>query len=369
MSALSRLTAAEIARWRLYSQRLVGSTWLSADDVVGGLLAVQAENYSQAGWAIACRCAVERQVTFDRAFDEGRFLRTHVIRPTWHFVLPDDIVWLIELTAPRIKGSFVRAQQQMEGIDDDERDRLVSSVIEAIDKTGPMTRADVQTHLAESGLRSSGNAVTLALGIAESDAVVCSGPRRGGTQTYAMLADRAPKARRLDRGDALAELALRYVAGHGPVTERDLAYWATLTLTDLRAGLASVSDQLDSFENDGRTYWILQGAEPPALPSAPEPTAHILQILDEMYRGYQESRMLLDEAGITPRERGASIGMALIDGQIVAGMKRRMKSTSMEIALEPFRPLTAAERAAFRAVAEDYGRYCDLEAILTINQV
>ena len=134
-----------------------------------------------------------------------------------------------------------------------------------------------------------------------------------------MFADRIPSPRRLDRDEALAELALRYFTGHGPATERDLAYWATLTLGDVRAGLAQATDRLDSFEHDGRTFWHAP-ADPPATGGSP--AGHLLQILDETYRGYQDSRWVLDAAGIVPRTREATAGMALVDAQLVAAMKR-----------------------------------------------
>ena len=78
---------------------------------------------------------------------------------------------------------------------------------------------------------------------------ICSGRPVEGEHSYALLADRAPNTRRLDRAEALAELALRYFTGHGPATERDLSYWATLTVTDVRAGLAEVKDRLEAFEH------------------------------------------------------------------------------------------------------------------------
>ncbi len=121
--------------------------------------------------------------------------------------------------------------------------------------------------------------------------LICSGRIAGGEHTYALMSERALAPRRLGRSDALAQLALRYFTGHGPATERDLAYWATLSLTDVRAGLAQVLDRLGSFQHDGRIFWHALG-DGPGGPQ--QPTAHLLQILDETYRGYQDSRLVLD---------------------------------------------------------------------------
>lgn len=119
MVAFDRLTDIEIAQWRLHNQRLVGDAWSDPVEVVREMLCVQAENFSQSGWALAARChPAPTESDFHRLFDDGHILRTHVIRPTWHYVVPDDIVWVTELTGPRIKKSFVRAQQQPDGISD-----------------------------------------------------------------------------------------------------------------------------------------------------------------------------------------------------------------------------------------------------------
>jgi hypothetical protein len=188
--------------------------------------------------------------------------------------------------------------------------------------------------------------------------LVVSGRPDGTEHTYARLVDRVPHRRQLDRDEALAELALRYFTGHGPATERDLAYWATLSVTEVRAGLAQVRDRLQSFEHDGRTYWHAPG-DPPSGPG--EPRGHLLQLLDECYRGYQDSRMVLDQAGIVPQGREAAIGIALVDGQLVAGMKRTLGKEHVEFALTPYRDLALDEIDALQEAAARYGAFLGLE--------
>jgi hypothetical protein len=177
------------------------------------------------------------------------------------------------------------------------------------------------------------------------------------------MAQRVPTPRRLDRTEALAELALRYFTGHGPATDADLAYWATLTLTDVRAGLHQVRDRLESFEHDGRTFWHT----PADAPGGPQqPAAHLLQILDETYRGYQHSRWVLDAAGDVPRTREATIGMALVDAQIVAAMRRTITNQHVDFELNPYRALTPAEIEALDHAAIRYGDYLQLKGRFTL---
>jgi hypothetical protein len=198
---------------------------------------------------------------------------------------------------------------------------------------------------------------------AELGGLICSGPSAGGEHTYALLGERVPAPRRLGRAEALAELALRYFTGHGPATERDLAYWATLTLTDVRAGLAQVRDRLGSFRHDGRTFWHAPG-DPPTGPQ--QPAAHLLQILDETYRGYQDSRWVLDAAGHVPRTRETAAGMALADAQLVAAMRRSIAPGLVQFDLRPYRALTPPEIEAIDQAARRYGAYLQLTARITL---
>jgi len=198
---------------------------------------------------------------------------------------------------------------------------------------------------------------------AELDGLICSGPVADGEHTYALMDERVPAPRRLTRAEALAELALRYFTGHGPATERDLAYWATLTLTDVRAGLMQVGDRLGSFSHDGRTFWHAPG-EAPTRPQ--QPAGHLLQILDETYRGYQDSRWLLDAAGDVPRTREAAAGMALVDAQLLAAMRRTLTPGHVQFDLRPYRALTPPELEALDQAARRYGAYLRLKARLTL---
>lgn len=352
-----------IARWRLAGQHLTGAGLDSTADVVDHLLAVQAENHDQAAWSLASRTGGATRAEIAAAFDDGAFLRTHVIRSTWHYATPADIGWLLELTWPRIWRSTYRTQVAALDITANDLDRAADTLVTAITSDGPLTRTEVSDRLADAGLPSTGQALSFQPSHAELHGLVCSGPLRDGDHTWALLADRAPDARRLDRDGALAELARRYLTGHGPATEHDLAYWATLTLGDVRAGIAAVADELESFEHDGRTYWY--GAPPPDLDTPPEPRGHLLLLLDECYRGYQDSRMVLDADRIAPTGRQSALGIALVDGQLVGEMRRTVRTDEVEFALDGYRDLTGDEVAALRAAADDCGRFLDLDATVT----
>jgi hypothetical protein len=353
----------DIARWRLRTQHLVPPHAVSAREAVGSLLAVQAENRSQAAWAVASRTRNPDQADLAALLDDGAVLRTHVLRPTWHFVRAEDIGWLLDLTGPRVQRVTGQQLRDTHGLDERSTRQALAAVTQVLASRGQLTRGQLADELREHGIRGSGQMLMILLAHAELDGLICSGRVAGGEHTYALMDERVPAPRRLGRTEALAELALRYFTGHGPATERDLAYWATLTLTDVRAGLAQVRDQLDSFQHDGRTFLHLP-AEPPG--GHQEPEGHLLQILDEIYRGYQDSRWLLDAAGDVPRTRETATGMALVDAQLLAAMRRTIASDHVRFDLRPHRTLTSPEIEALDQAAGRYGEYLRLQGRLTL---
>jgi DNA glycosylase AlkZ-like len=302
----------DVARWRLRSQHLVWPWAVSAGEAVGSLLAVQAENPSQAAWAVASRTSRP---------DQAELRNAH-------------------------------------GLDERSIDRAVTAVLETLASRGELTRGQLADELGDRGIPGSGQMLMILLAHAELGGLICSGRIAGGEHTYTLMRERVPAPRRLGRAEALAELALRYFTGHGPATERDLAYWATLTLTEVRSGLQQVGDRLDSFRHDGRIFWHAPG-DPPGGPQ--EPTAHLLQILDETYRGYQDSRWVLDAVGDVPRTRESATGMALVDAQLIAAMRRTVAHDHVQFDLRPYRVLTPVQTEALDQAARRYGEYLRLK--------
>jgi len=354
----------DIARWRLRSQHLVLPYAGSAADVVSSLLAVQAENRSQAAWAVASRTQRADGADLADLVDSGAVVRTHVLRPTWHFVRAEDIGWLLELTGPRIRRITEQQLRNAHGLDERAMGHAIDAVTQTLATSGHLTRSQLSDELRERGAGGNGQLVMILLAHAELDGLICSGRVVKGEHTYALMSERVSAPRRLSRDEALAELALRYFTGHGPATERDLTYWASLTLTDVRAGLRQVRDQLDSFTRDGRTYWHAPG-EPPGGPL--QPAGHLLQVLDETYRGFQDSRWVLDAAGVVPRTREAATGMALVDGQLLASMRRTIAGDHVRFDLRPYQALTAEQVSALEEAAMRYGKFLHLAARLTLN--
>ena len=225
----------KIAWARLHCQRLAAGRLTRPADVVGWLGAVQAQEYPFAKWGLALRMRRATDASVERAFTAGAILRTHVLRPTWHFVTPADIRWLLALTAPRVRAAVAYYDRQL-GITPAVTTRANRAVARALSGGAELTRAELKAVLAGAGVAVEGTQrLAHVIMHAELDAVICSGARRGKQFTYALLDERALTPRMPSRDESLAELARRYFSRHGPAQLRDFAWWSGLASADARA--------------------------------------------------------------------------------------------------------------------------------------
>jgi hypothetical protein len=246
---------------RFHTQHLAGPPLETAEAVVELLVAVQSQDYPGAKWSLGHRVRGATDAALDRAFNEGRILRTHVLRPTWHFVTPDDIGWLLRLSAPRVLAQCAHQYPALEL--DRALFRSSHTLFQRALRDGRhRTRTELGAILGCAGIAASGQRLAYIVAEAELTGLVCSGPLRGKQHTYALLEERAPGARVPARDEALGELTLRFFTGHGPATARPFAWWAGLTVADVNAGLHMVRDRLTRLEQDGHTWWLGPGREP-----------------------------------------------------------------------------------------------------------
>src|SRR6185503_4235399 len=213
-------------------------------DVVSWLGAVQAQVYGDAKWALGLRMRRSTDARIEAAFSEGSILRTHVMRPTWHFVAPADIRWMLALTAPRVRAAMASYSRKLE-LDATVLRRSQRAMVRALRGGRQLTRQELRSVLARAGVRADGvQRLAHIVMQAELDAVICSGARRGNQFTYALLDERVPMVRARSRDDSLAELARRYFTSHGPAQLHDFAWWSGLSVGDACAGLATVEREL-----------------------------------------------------------------------------------------------------------------------------
>lgn len=349
---------------RLDRQRLSRPAFSNPQEVVSWLGAVQSQEYPSAKWSIGMRMRSTSDVAIDRAFDAGEILRTHVMRPTWHFVAPRDIRWLLELTAQRVNASNAYHYRRV-GLDQETFARSSAAIENALRDGRYLTREELGKVLEASGISiaaQDGAVSGLRLGYIlhrlELDALICSGPRRGKQHTYALLAERAPQAHSLPRDEALAELVCRYFTGHGPARLRDFCWWSGQTQTAAKAGIEMAGSKLEQEEIDGQVYWFCSRGDPQiALP--PEQAAFLLPTYDEFLVGYADfDKSRTSEVG--DRARLTFNAIFLVNGQAAGTWKRTLKKSVVEITLAPFAPLPSEAEAQLITAAWRYADFLEL---------
>jgi hypothetical protein len=351
----------DLAHRRLRNLRLEGPPFAEPAEVVGWLGAVQSQDYGPAKWSVAARTGGVADAAVDQAFADGTILRTHVLRPTWHFVLPADIRWMLELTAPRVHALNAYSYRQL-GLDDAVLGRAAALLTAALRGGNQLTRSEVGAVLDAAGIAASGFRLAYVLMHAELEGVICSGARNGRQHTYALLEERAPQAASRSREEALAALTLRYFTSHGPATAKDLRWWSSLTAADVDQGLGLVASRLQHETVDGVSYW---SAASPPHPEATSPTVHLLQGYDEYVVGYSESKWVLDPGGTArsrSQQRALFNGVVILDGQVAGHWKRTATRSSVVIEVALYEPFDDARTRALEAVVARHGNFLGLPA-------
>ena len=321
--------------------------------------AVQAQEYGPARWGLGLRSRASiTDAAVHRAVDQGRILRTHILRPTWHFVTPADIRWMLALTAPRVQRIMASYDRQI-GLDSTVMTRAAGILEQILGNGACLTRQELGPHLQRAGLPVGNRELAHIAMYAELEGLICSGPRRGKQPTYALLTDRAPAAKGLQRDEALAELVKRYFRSHGPATVRDFVWWSGLTSADAKRGLQMIRAR--GREVEGLKYWTV--GRDSRRSGRTKTSLHLLPIYDEFLVAYRDL-----QAVPRPAYLMGNFQHALVIGGQVAGTWR-ITTTAKRVAInvETLRRLTAAERRALAREVARYQRFLGHPTSLTVK--
>lgn len=320
--------------------------------VVARLGAAQSQDVAAATWALGLRAAQTTEADVHRACDEGRILRTHVLRPTWHFVLPQDIRALLALTAPRVHAANASIYRRV-GVDAVARSRTQRAIARALAGGRHLTRAELQAVLARAGFPTDARRLAFIAMAAELDAVICSGPRRGRETTYALLDERARVPAAISTDRALEELARRYFRSHGPATLRDFAWWSGLTVADARRAVEMLAAAVVAEHIGSCTYYV--DASAPSTASVVG-TVHLLPAYDEFIVAYR------DREAVPYAFYGATRPLPylnpLVAGGLIVGTWGRVKRATgvvLDVVLQ--RRLTRRERESLELAVARYAGF------------
>lgn len=342
--------SAKVTQERLAAQLLAGKPPRDPLAVTRRLLAVQGQDPRGARLAIRARSKGLAAADVDAALSDDRsLLITWLNRGTLHLVCSEDYAWLHALTTPPLLTGNARRLQQ-EGVTPSAAERGVKVIERALAAEGPLSRAQLRERIAAARVKTDGQALVHLLMLATLRGLTVRGPMVGGEQAYALVRDWLGEPVRVERELALAELARRYLAGHAPADERDLARWAGLPLRDARAGLAAIAGELCERPDGLLELRGRRGRMPP------EPPPRLLGAFDPLLLGWCSREQIVGANRSLVTNNGLFRPFALVRGKAVASW-RLVKG---EVTLEPFGRLARADRAALEEDARDVVRYLSL---------
>jgi hypothetical protein len=332
------LKTARLLKLRLASHRLLDTRLQTPEAVVAWMGAVQAQDFNMAKQALGIRLADannnDAAKIMDDAFNCGSFLRTHVLRPTWHFVSPENIRWMLGLSAGRIKSASKSRDRDLE-ITEALYTKTNRIITKALEGNKHLTRDDLTKELAKAKINADTARWYHFIMRAELEGLVCSGAVRGKTQTYALLSERAPAACSLPKDESLARLANIYFRSHSPASLRDFAWWSGLSLTEARNGLEAVKSNFIAEIIDEKTYWInpefsakSTGFRKKSNDTPTETLVHFLPAFDEYIIAYS------DRSAIIPTNYSKAVSSngifhptVVVNGQVVGTWKKPADKT------------------------------------------
>lgn len=326
-------------------------------EVVRDHLAMQSQDFGPAKWSVGQRLNGFRDEDIERKISDGSILRTHVLRPTWHFVARTDLRWLMALSGPRVQKGLESRYRQL-GLDSKTRSRAERVVVGRLEGGNHLTRKELGDALRTSRIDPEGQRLPHLLSHCELESIICSGRVSGKQQTYALFDERVPQGRPFERDAALTALVRRYLAGHGPATLRDMSWWSGLTIADLRTGLDGVGHQAVSEEINGLTLWTLDEAPRGGTRRA---RAQLLQAYDELIVGYTESRHLGDPRAEAIRaaftNRHLPTGTVMLGPGAVGHWRRSVKEKVVDVEVLLYEKLRGPDNKALEAAAAELGHF------------
>ena len=345
----------EIRNHRLFNQRIIDSDFKNSLEVVSCMGAMQAQEYAMAKWAIGLRAKGLADSDIEKAFNNGEILRTHLLRPTWHFVAPADIRWILELTAPRVQqvNSFMYRKMNLDNIFLNKTNDILAKSLEG---EKYLTRTELQKILKQKEILADGVALSCIMMYAELERVICSGPRKGKQFTYALLDERVPPVKVLTREEALHELSKRYFSSRSPATLKDFVTWSGLTMKDAREGVNSLSNDFIRRIIENQEFIFLNQEK---IFKKNQPT-FLMPDYDEYGMGYKDRSAIIPVETKSQLSKAVNSGnyhMLIVDGVISGTWKRMIKGENVIVETFPFFELNKTQKRAMAKAEERFVKF------------
>ena len=365
---------ADLLRMRRRAQLLDPPAAGDPTAVVHRMLAVQAQDFGAACWALGARCPGSTRDDVLAALDAGSIIRSWPMRGTLHFVPPVDLRWMLGVTTTRMVAGLTARHRQLE-LESADFVRARDIATDALAGGGRIGRAELMALWEANGIATAGQRGYHLIYFLAQTGVLCWGPTHKTQQALVLLDEWAPPAtaRQLEPDEALGEFLLRYLLGHGPATVKDFVWWTKGTMAGAKTAIAVLGDRIGRLEVDGVEYLVAAehadgGEHAEDRGKASRAAVDLLPAFDEYLLGYQGRSPVIDDAHFTvvvPGKNGVFAPILVSKGRVVGTWRRTTASTSVAVEPLPFGRLTAAERAGVKRAATAYGRFLGLPATVT----
>jgi hypothetical protein len=347
----------KIPHYRLHNQRVASNSFETPGEVVGWLGAVQAQDYLGALWAVGLRTRSATEGGVEEALADRTIVRTWPMRGTLHFVAAADVRWMLELMTPRILAANAARLRKDYELDEAVLAHSREVFVQALQGGRQLSRNAMYQALEDAGIPAAGQRGLQILWWLAQEGLLCFGAREGKQQTFVLLDEWVPGAKRLEREEALAQLARRYFTSRGPATVQDFTWWSGLAPADAAAGLEAVRSELVHEVISRRTYWF----SPVSIEDHASP-AYLLPAYDEYTVAYRDRSAVLrpEHAKRAYSGNGIFYPTMIYDGQVVGTWKRTLAKGSVSVTPNPFGPLKKTQEKAFTKAARRYGAFLEL---------
>ena len=352
-----------IGALRLHNQHISRNEFNTPEQIVAWMGGMQGQDFAGAKWSVGLRLPLATEAAVNRAFDDGKIVRTWPMRGTLHVVAAADVRWILSLTSPgNIAGS--RRRREALELNDKTLGRCRDVFARTLQGGKQKSREEMYAALESAGISTAGQRGYHILWNAALHGLICFAATSNKEQSFALLDEWVAPAKGKTRDEALAELALRYFTSRGPVTVQDFIWWSGLNAGEARAGFEAIKSNLMQETVNRQTYWL----SPDLTLPEDQAGAFALPGFDEYLLGYKDRSVVLDSKHaekVCPGGNGVFASTIVISGRVVGTWKRTIKKSSIEIIALPFATLKKPERRSFAEAAERYAAFMSLPAVLS----
>lgn len=324
----------DIHKIRLYNQLLMGTNLRKPEEIVSYMGAMQSQAFDMAKWAIGARLPGLTNQCVDQAISTHKIIRTHVLRPTWHFASAEDIHWMLELSSPRLKPIYLGYGKSI-GVDQGYVLKNFHLVEKLLEKEDHLTRQEIIKRLVLDGIDMNSHKLNQLVVFGELEGVICSGEVKGNKHSYCLLQKHLPRVHFPTKEEAIEKLTRRFFTSHAPATLQDFIWWSGMRISDAKKGLELIKDDFVSEEINGRTFWMKNDL---SIPRADEDSALLLPQFDEYVVSYKDRSEIIEDQHYAKvmTKNGLFSPTIMLNGEIVGSWKKVTKNKKVDVELSFF---------------------------------